>query len=210
MSLLSRLAEKSWQTPGAQDFGEPEDYRPAATTVGLVAYLAVASVAFSLLVTAYVMRMGMAGAMEHGMVADWRPMPEPMLLWINTGILIASSAAWEAARRAPDELRRVRLASVTGGLLGLAFLFGQILLWRHYQAAGYFASANPANAFFYLLTGLHGVHLAGGLVAAARVLARLGDEGVSRHALRNVGLCALYWHFLLLVWIVLVGLLVST
>lgn len=210
MSLLGRLAEKSWQTPGAQDFGEPADYRPAAATVGLVAYLAVASVAFSLLVTAYVMRMGMAGAMEHGMVADWRPLPEPMLLWINTGILVASSAAWEAARRGPRELRWVRLATMIGALLGVAFLFGQVWLWRDYQAAGYFASANPANAFFYLLTGLHGLHLAGGLMAVARVLAQLGHEGASRHALRNVGLCALYWHFLLLVWIVLAVLLAST
>lgn len=207
MSLFRRLTDKSWQTPGAQVFAEPEDYRPAATTVGLVVYLAVASVIFSLLATAYVMRMGMAGTMEHGIVADWRPMPEPPLLWVNTAFLVASSLAWEAARHVAG---RVRAMSALGGVLGLAFLLGQVLLWWQYQAAGYFAAANPANAFFYLLTGLHGLHLAGGLVAVARVLAQLGREGASRHARRNVGLCALYWHFLLLVWIVLVGLLVST
>lgn len=229
MSLLSRLTEKSWLTPGAEGFEDPADYRPAATQVGLYVYFGVMAVIFSLMAAAYLMRMGIHEAMGHAS-GDWRPMPEPALLWVNTALLVLSSAAWEVARRAalptrhPGEGRglswpaeyqdtgdsgfrrndaeRRRLGTVIGGLLGIAFLGGQFLLWEHYHAAGYYLAANPANAFFYLLTATHGLHLAGGLVAWLRVL--------SHPSLSGVRLCALYWHSLLLVWILLAGLLLST
>jgi cytochrome c oxidase subunit 3 len=73
----------------------------------------------------------------------------------------------------------------------------------------YFEMTNPAIAFFYLITGLHGLHLLGGLVAWGRTVARVwGDFDVAkiRH---SVELCTLYWHFLLGVWVVLFGLLFS-
>jgi cytochrome c oxidase subunit III len=210
MSLLSRLAEKSWLTPGAERFDEPADYRPAALTVGLYVYFAVMAVIFSLTVAAYLMRMGLHEALGHG-AGDWRPMPEPALLWVNSFILVLSGIAWEVARRAatdrhPGESRNddkwLRIGTIAGGLLGIAFLFGQVMLWRHYDTAGYYLSANPANAFFYLLTAIHGLHLIGGLAAWLRVL--------GRPRLSSIRLCALYWHSLLLIWVLLAGLLLST
>lgn len=190
MTILTRLAEKSWEP------GQPvERERPSAGMVGMTAYFAVAMVMFSLLVAAYLMRMGLHGAMGHA--SDWKPMPDPPLLWINTAVLAASSLAWEVARRE----RRVR-AALWGMALGLLFLAGQVLLWRHYQLAGYTLPANPANAFFYLLTALHGLHIVGGLVAAGRALTAAN--------MRNIALCALYWHFLLVIWLVLAALLLST
>src|SRR6476659_7053290 len=106
MSLLSRLTDKSWETPGIQGFADPQDYRPAAAKVGLYVYFGVACVFFSLIVAAYVVRMGVGvhGAAEHGGGQDWQPMPEPPMLWVNTAVLFASSAAWEVARRAALDL----------------------------------------------------------------------------------------------------------
>ncbi|HKX80286.1 MAG TPA: cytochrome c oxidase subunit 3 [Novosphingobium sp.] len=214
MSLLSRLAEKSWETPGIDGLAEPDSYRPAAAQVGLYVYFGVACVLFSLIVGAYLVRMGMGvhGAATHGTAGDWRPMPEPPLLWINSAVLVASSLAWEVARRAArtlawDDIRRMALI---GAGLGLLFLAGQLLLWRQYQAGGYYLSANPANAFFFLLTAVHGLHLIGGVVACVRVVGQFGARGDQRRAARNIRLCAVYWHFLLLVWVLLAGLLVST
>lgn len=197
MSLLARLTEKSWEPASDRD---DERDRPSAGAVGLSAYAAVACVMFSLLMAAYMMRMGLHSSMGHA-GDDWTPLPEPPLLWINSALLVGSSIAWEIARRAGTGDRAVQ-ASIVGAALGLGFLIGQWLLWRHYQAAGYYLSANPANAFFYLLTALHGFHIIGGLVAAGWAL-------VARN-LRHIRLCALYWHFLLLLWIILAGLLVTT
>lgn len=212
MSLLSRLTQKSWETPGLDGLGAPEDYRPPAATVGLYVYLAVAAVIFALIAAAYVARMGSHGLMAHTAGTDWRSMPEPPLIWINTLILLASSLAWEAARRAARSFERLKARRMTfvGAALGLFFLAGQLLLWQQYRAAGYYLTANPAYAFFYLLTAVHGLHLAGGLVACARAVGQSGNRVDEARAFRNIGLCALYWHFLLVVWLLLVGLLILT
>jgi cytochrome c oxidase subunit III len=136
-------------------------------------------------------------------------MPEPPLLWINSFVLLLSSLAWEAARAGvrqerPELMRRSMLGA---GILGILFLVGQLLLWREFVQAGYFASSNPANAFFYLITALHGLHIAGGLFFWARALLRLNSGADIR---LPVELCAVYWHFLLLVWALMLALLIST
>lgn len=212
MSLFSRLAEKSWQTPGSERLSDPVEYRPAASTVGVYAYFGVATVIFTLTAAAYLVRMGMQHGMEHGGGGDWQPMPEPPLLWINTGVLVASSLLWEAARRSAgrDGWERIRFMTLAGGILGFVFLVGQLLLWWQYQGAGYYLAANPANSFFYLLTALHGLHLAGGIFACGRTLGQMGGQADNMRVFRNIRLCAVYWHFLLLIWALLAALLVST
>jgi len=100
---------------------------------------------------------------------------------------------------------------VAGGAFAVAFLVGQWVAWRQLQAAGYYAAGNPANAFFYVLTGLHGLHLLGGLVVWSRTVSRLSRGSAALGALRlSVELCTVYWHYLLVVWLVLFGLLMIT
>ena len=73
---------------------------------------------------------------------------------------------------------------------------------------GYFLPANPANAFFYLITGVHGLHVLGGLVAWAGPLSRRGAAfELEAGCASSVELVPRYWHFLLLVWLVLFALL---
>ena len=210
MSLFGRLAEKSWETTGPGDL-DPADYRPEAARVGLWVYFGVIVILFGLITSAYVVRMGDT-FMIHGPTTDWRAMPEPPLIWVNSFILLVNSLAWEAARIAA---RRANATATFAGLLGaglIAFLFlaGQLGLWGQYAALGYFAASNPANAFFYLITALHGLHILGGLFFWSRALSRL-LAGAETGAVRlSVELCAAYWHFLLLVWLLMLGLLIST
>ena len=179
---------------------------PAATAprVGLAVFLAVVTSLFALTISAYLMRQEMA----H----DWRPLAVPGVLWWNTVCLVLGSVAlqlaWRAARHEqPTWLLRGLLA---GGGLTIAFILGQALAWRQLQAAGHYLAANPANAFFFLLTALHAAHLLGGLFVWSRCLFRL-QQGATPGAMRqSVELCALYWHFLLLVWAILFVLLLRT
>lgn len=212
MSLIARLSEKSWETPGFTGLIEPTSHRPPAARLGLYVFLCVATVIFVLFSGAYLMRMGMHGDMGHGDMHDWHPMPKPLLLWINTCVLASSSLAWEAARRLTrrDEWAPLRVAAVLGTALAVLFLLGQLQLWKQYQAAGYFLATNPANAFFYLLTAVHGLHLSGGLFAAFRTFYHMADAQDGPRIRLNIQLCAIYWHFLLAVWIVLFALLLST
>ncbi|MCH8111528.1 MAG: cytochrome c oxidase subunit 3 [Proteobacteria bacterium] len=123
-------------------------------------------------------------------------------------MLFLSSVAMQRARASArrDELGGVKNGLFAAGLLTLGFLAGQLFAW---QQLGY-NSANPASVFFYLLTALHGLHLLGGLVAWIRTTAKV-SRGVAAADVRlSVELCAFYWHFLLLVWLILFGLLLAT
>ncbi len=96
----------------------------------------------------------------------------------------------------------VRLGLVTGGLTAIGFLVGQLFAWRELADDGYLLASNPANSFFYLITGLHGLHIVGGLIG----LGANDHQGVERRAdaacsALGVELCAMYWHFLLFVWL---------
>jgi len=133
----------------------------------------------------------------------------PKLLWFDTGVLVLSSIALQwayfAARR--DDMDGVIIGLLAGGASAVMFLIGQLLAWHQLREAGYFVASNPANSFFYLITAVHGLHLAGGLVALGRTIAKVW-HGVEMVQLRlSVELCAIYWHFLLLVWLVVLGLL---
>ena len=65
-------------------------------------------------------------------------------------------------------------------------------------------TGNPANSFFYLLTGLHGLHILGGLVALARAVpAAWGARRPGAGSGSALELCVAYWHFLLFVWLCL-------
>ena len=185
---------------------QPRQLPEAATAprVGLAVFLAVVSSLFALTISAYLMRM------EHG--ADWRALPAPGLLWINTAVLLLGSIAlqwaWHAAKR--DRPNALRLGLLVGGGCTIAFIGGQTLVWQQLSAAGHYMTANPANAFFFLLTALHGLHLLGGLVAWARTTLRLWRGAAPAQVRGNVELCAIYWHFLLIIWVILFALVLST
>jgi cytochrome c oxidase subunit 3 len=210
VGIVRRLTEKPWLAPGLEPVGELEAAGlplPAAA-VGLRVYFGVATVMFLLLAVAFVMRMGEHG-LSVGQRPDWKPMYWPPLLWFNTGVLILSSAAWEWARAAGHRGQRenLRAGLIAGGVLALVFVAGQLTVWRQLKEAGCGITATTMSAFFYLITALHGLHVLGGLAVWGRTTLKvLGGSDVAE-VRQSVDLCTLYWHFLLLVWLVMFGLL---
>jgi cytochrome c oxidase subunit III len=202
MSIFGALAGKPWLESGSGEFPVPGRLRIPTGRLGLIIFLVVVSVLFLLLSAAYIMRMGFG---------DWVPLDEPPILWANTLALVLSSAAfqwsWVSVRR--GNTRSTRTGLLTGGLFAALFLAGQLVAWRQLDALGYYVASNPANTFFYLLSALHGVHLLGGLVAWARTAGKLRQFGATTELRPAIELCALYWHFLLILWLVLFGLLLA-
>ena len=145
---------------------------------------------------------------------DWKRMPEPFLLWINTLLLFVTSGFFVSAQLASSKnnFKIVKNRLITIGLLTLAFLIGQLLVWFQLVDKGYYVSSNPANAYFYVFTALHALHIFGGLVYWVMTIKKvwvLSDIVVAK-AKHTVELCAIYWHFLLAVWVVLFGLMLFT
>lgn len=206
MNILATLRTKPW----LEQQDETVTVAPETAMVGLRVFMAVISVLFFLFIIAYHMRMGLP---------DWRPLPDPWQLWINTTILLLSSVALQyasvAARR--QHFQAMKSGLFLGGLFAFAFIAGQLYVWRILDVSGYWVTANPANSFFYLITGLHGAHLLGGLVAwskSAIRACRIEDELQMPQCTQQLGLsirlCAHYWHFLLATWLVLFGILLLT
>jgi cytochrome c oxidase subunit 3 len=171
--------------------------------VALRFLMAVITVLFLLFAAANKMRMGLA---------DWRALDDPSLLWLNTGFLILSSIAlqWAASSAHRGKAEGVKLGMLLGGAFALAFLVGQYMAWLQLRAAGFYAVTNPANAFFYLITAMHGLHMLGGLVAWGRSMARIWQRAGIAEVRLGVELCAAYWHFLLVVWLGLFAMLLAT
>ena len=190
-----RLASKPWLEVGlAGDAPEMQGSSATIAKVGLGIFLAVVGALFTLLISAYLGRMG---------GADWWGIPIPGLLWVNTAALAASSLAlqWAKTEIRPDHRDRLNAALVTAFATAVFFVGGQFLAWRQLISAGYVLADNPSNSFFYMITGMHGLHIVGGLVALARATTGAwGKYGPDRLRL-SAELCAMYWHFLLFVWL---------
>jgi cytochrome c oxidase subunit III len=210
---VSRLRTRSWEASAAQQLdAEQPAFRTASARVGLWVFLAVVTSFFGLLITAYSIRMS-PQLVQGAVFQDWRPLRDPQILWLNTLLLLLASAGMQTARNAAGRglPSKPMAGMLAGGVFAFAFLAGQWLAWRQLQAAGYYAAGNPAYAFFYVLTGLHGLHLMGGLVVWTRTVARMVRGDDSAEALRlTIELCTVYWHYLLVVWLVLFGLLLVT
>jgi cytochrome c oxidase subunit III len=138
----------------------------------------------------------------------WVPLHLPSVIWFNTAILLLSSGAMELSRRrlAFGEVRQFRKLWFVATALGFVFLAGQLVAWRQFILAGFYVSTNQASSFFYIFTGLHGLHLLGGICALLYVSFRKFEKAkISRTVAAEV--VSYYWHFMDGLWIFLLALL---
>jgi cytochrome c oxidase subunit 3 len=128
----------------------------------------------------------------------------------NTALLVTSSLTLHYAHGALESSNRRGFLAGLGvtTLLGVVFLGGQALEYREFLVHEGFGLADGAFASaFYGLTGLHGLHVALGVVLLGITLARAlaGQFDADRDA--SIATVSLYWHFVDVVWLVLVAVL---
>lgn len=151
---------------------------------------------------------------RRGGAADWRHLPLPPILLLNTAFLFASSVTLEIARRrvaafarglAPTKAVALRWLYLTLGL-GLAFVAGQYIAWLQLKAEGLYLATNPSSSFFYVLTAAHVLHVLGGLGGLVLVIGRFSRSipTLRRSTLDTV---SYYWHFMDVLWVYLLLLL---
>jgi len=167
---------------------------PAA--LGFRLFLVVISVLFLLLYVAYSGRI---------VFPDWQGLPQISLLWLTTLILIGCSLTLDQAQRAAASGNSRLLRSYLGiaGILSLCFLAGQLIVWKGLVELGYYANVNPINGFFYLLTGVHGLHLLGGLIVWLHSTVKAVFSTSPKALEQTTRLLAHYWHFLLFIWLII-------
>jgi cytochrome c oxidase subunit 3 len=156
----------------------------------------------------FFMAMGSAFIFLRATSNRWVPLHLPWIIWVNTAILLLSSGAMELARRrlALADIRQFRKFWLVATTLGVLFLIGQLAAWRQFVLAGFYVATNQASSFFYIFTGLHGLHLLGGICALLYVSFRSFEKAkVSRSVAAEVA--SYYWHFMDGLWVFLLALL---
>lgn len=181
-----------------------KDYSPPPASTGIWVVLASISMTFAAFTSAVIVRQGASN--------DWRHLTLPGILYLNTLILIASSAALERARheiaaymqgpRTQPAPTRWLYATLS---LGLLFVVGQYIAWLQLRAAGLYIATNPNASFFYVLTAIHAIHVTGGLGGLIRVIHRLKKSVLRKSTLDAT---AIYWHFMGALWVYLLVLLI--
>jgi cytochrome c oxidase subunit 3 len=139
----------------------------------------------------------------------------PRMFFLSTGLILLSSVSFESAKRSLKQggvTSYVRLIAITL-VIGLLFLAAQLMGWQELAAQGIYFASHPHSSFFYFLTGVHGVHLLGGILALLYLVARTrrnGEQVTSERTTTLTDVVSLYWHamdglwlwvfLLLLVW----------
>jgi cytochrome c oxidase subunit III len=191
--------------PPADEFGGGDEWRnrkPSKRVSPKRYYTGVAVVIISVLM--FFMALASAYVVRKGASSDWITFRFPGLIWINTAILLASSATLEVARRrlAREDLSAFRSWWSVTTVLGCVFLAGQILVWRELLEQGVYLASNPASSFFYVFTGAHAVHIVAGVGALSFVaLGNFDRTRISRST--AVGVTSYFWHFLDGLWVFL-------
>jgi len=212
---------------GFQDSGLPNyGARLRRARLGLICAITTVGMVFVSLTSALIVRRGLPtfDDASRTYLRDWGGVQLPwVLLAINAAILLISSLTMEGARR--GIARRAALAPVQSipgvslgeerdfpwlgvtVVLGLGFLVGQWIAWGELKSRGFFVATNPSSSFVYLLTAVHAVHLAGGIIALlwAGITSLLHKPIEGRRIVVDVA--AWYWHFMAVLWIYVFALL---
>lgn len=156
-------------------------------------------------------------------VNEWLPTVIPPILWLNTAVLILSSITMEYARRhmfrevdvmdewlglgKPITRRAIPWVAATV-VLGFLFLAGQWIAWTQLAMQQVFFRSNPSSHFFYLITGVHGIHLLLGIFGLVAALVGLYISRSLETRQIMVDVASWYWHSMGIFWIFLFVLLV--
>lgn len=182
------------------DGGQDQHYVPGAGLLAMRFMLVSIAMLFVTVGVAYFERSRSA--------VNWRHIQVPHLLWLSTALILASGWTLESARGALEKKKPrqyVRRLGITIGV-GLAFLVSQLLALRELMGQGLYLRHNPHSSLFYVVTGAHGLHLAGGIAALGFLLVRASRRPVMsgsyyRQLRSRTGVSALYWHFLTFLWL---------
>jgi len=173
-----------------------EEFPVSKAQIGVWILLTAIIMLFAGLSSAYIVLRG---------VPAWQNIQLPALLWPNTLILLLSSLAIDISRRAlhRDDRQAMKGWLAIGSALGMTFLAGQVAAWRQLENAGVYVPSTLQSGFFYILTGLHGLHLFGGVIALCIVLLKAFNDRLTASNDEPLKLCALYWHVMDGLWIYL-------
>ncbi len=140
--------------------------------------------------------------------SNWLEFDLPAVFWYSTVAILASSLSIYLASQAfkAREMRRYRLLMSVTVVLGLVFTVLQLVGFSHISDNGIKligTNSNPAASFLAVLTGVHIVHVLGGVVALVIMYVRAYTAKQKTYSSVSLEIVSTYWHFVDALWIYL-------
>jgi cytochrome c oxidase subunit 3 len=199
MVFFDLISQKPWESAQIKSDNEHigKTFNLGEKFLGLRTLIVVSGVFFSLFLVA---------AHHREVGHDWIKIPVPIILWINTIILFLCSVSFFFLTKSVNEKNFQKSKQILKicYFSTFAFIVGQFLAWYQMIMNGNFINSSPGLSFFYLLTAIHIIHLIGGVFFLNRSNKRINSNNFKIADVQTeIKICEWYWHFLLLVWLII-------
>ncbi|MFZ0668227.1 MAG: heme-copper oxidase subunit III [Acidimicrobiales bacterium] len=198
---MSQALSVDPQAPGAAPGIRHRPERPPLLAVGVMIWLGSELMFFSGLFAAYFT------IRANYPSKQWPPLGNFHLDLVQAGIfsvvLLASSPTFQLGVWAVErgERNKARIWIYVSFIMGAAFVSNTLYEWHDFLHRGFAPHTNAYWSLFYVMTGIHGIHVVLGLIAMLFLLGRMkgraGDPG-EVNVYQAVGY---YWHFVDFMWI---------
>ena len=213
MQLFKTLQEKPWLPTEFEQhtnlFPSVRNKEKAASTA-LKFFLAMITVIFFLFTVTFLQR---TQSFDFQALSGepWLPFTNSRMLWQNSAYLLIASISIILAKKLAElqSFKGVIISLTATALFTLLFIGGQVQVWQQLNQSGFYIYANPANSYYFLLTGVHALHIVAGVLVFMRCIWHFSLDLSYQRLASSLKLCALYWHFLLFIWLFLFFLLTS-
>jgi len=213
MPLFKSLQEKPWLpiVLGQQtNLPYSASGKENAASTALRFFLAVITVIFFLFTITFLQR---TQSFDFQALSGepWLPFTNANVLWQNSAYLLLASISIILAKKfAEQQSHYAIIISLTAtAFFTLLFVSGQVKVWQQLNQSGFYIYTNPANSYYFLLTGVHALHIIGGILVFMRCIWLFYFNLSYQQLASRLKLCALYWHYLFFIWLFLFFLLTS-
>lgn len=151
---------------------------------------------FASLTSAYIIRKS---------AGNWQEFYLPTIFWFNTIVVLLSSVTMILSVRSHKQSNNntYKIWISLTAVLGIIFLIGQYIGWLQLNEGGILLSGNPSGSFVYVISGLHAVHMAGGVVALLIAAIAAFVKPFNPSKITGLEVISIYWHFVDVLWIYL-------
>ncbi|MDG4772084.1 heme-copper oxidase subunit III [Solwaraspora sp. WMMD792] len=173
--------------------------RPNMVSVGTIVWLSSELMFFAALFAMYFS----IRAADYSMWEEHTPELNIPYATVFTAILVASSVTCQIGVFAAErgDVHALRRWFTITFVMGLIFLLGQVNEYRELVHHGIKINGDGYGSVFYLTTGFHGLHVAGGLVAFLIYMVRTTMGRFTPAQATSAIVVSYYWHFVDVVWI---------
>jgi cytochrome c oxidase subunit 3 len=148
----------------------------------------------------------MSGYIVRQAEGNWLVFEIPSMFYVSTVVILLSSLTMELSKSAirKDDTKKSYQYLTYTLALGLVFVVCQLMGWNQLVANNiHFSGGNPSESFFYAMSGLHLGHLAFGVISMLVTTYKAKKNRYSSKNYLGISLCAIYWHFLDFLWLIL-------